>query len=58
MTKDDKELIDEAIEVDGFDYAMVYYSDWQEIDDHKFQDLLGAFIEARQNLADYLGADI
>jgi hypothetical protein len=57
MTKDEKESIDEAIEIDGFDYAMTSYSDWEEIDDDRFQELLRSFIEARQELADYLGAD-
>jgi len=61
MKDDDKGLILEAIECDGFDYAMVYYSDWSDIEDKQFSKLHSAFIDARDELGSYLrsvGIDI
>lgn len=54
-----KELDDirDRIEQEGFDYAMVHYSDWEEIKDKKFHSKLEKFLKTRLDLIRYLNLD-
>lgn len=54
MTKEEKNFLENTIQVEGFDYCMTDYSEWGEIEDREFQRLLKQFIEARQKLIEYL----
>lgn len=54
MSEDELEQIQLKIECEGFDYALVYYSDWKEIRDKEFQRLRKVFVKAREELAKYL----
>ena len=53
MTKKEKALVADVVACEEFDYGMVYYSDFSEIKDRKFHDLLFNFKAARQQLIDY-----
>lgn len=48
-----KNVLD-AVENEGFEYAMVHYADWSSVKDEKFQELYTAFLNAHNNLEDYL----
>ncbi len=43
-----------TVEVEGFHYAFIHYSEFKEIVDEKFQSLRKAFVKANNELADYL----
>lgn len=52
--KEKKEIL-EKIESEGFDYVIIEYGDFKEIKDEKFHKLRKSFLDARKNLADYIG---
>ncbi len=54
-----KELDDvrDRIENEGFNYAFIHYSDFEEVTDKKFHKLRKAYCDAYQNLAEYLRVD-
>lgn len=54
MNKKDKEELDNAIENEGFDYALAHYSSWNNIDDKDFQQLKREYRGARKRLMEYL----
>lgn len=45
-----------TVEEEGFEYAMVYYSDFAHLKDDEFHRLRKAYLEARKALSDYIGA--
>lgn len=47
----------DAIENEGFEYAFVNYSSFETVKDEKFHELRENYLEARKELADYLGVD-
>lgn len=47
----------EDIEYEGFDYALIHYSDYSDVNDDKFQELYRQFKKARTDLAEYLRVD-
>ncbi len=51
-----QEEIDDLIEIEGFDYAMVYKTTFAGIKDKKFHKLRNAYLAAREALAEYVGA--
>ena len=53
MTKQEKELVLDKIEDEGFDYCFIHYSDWEEIKDKKFHALREAYIKAATELEAY-----
>lgn len=53
-SKEKREVLG-AIESDGFEYAFVLGSDFEEIEDEKFHQLRKAYLDARSVLADYVG---
>lgn len=53
MIKEHEKLL-RAIQSEGFDFALVEYSDWKNIKDAKFQRLLRKFRDAREYLMDYI----
>lgn len=55
MKPKEKHGVLEAIESDGFDYAFVSYSNFEEVKDEKFHQLREAYLAARKELAKYIG---
>lgn len=53
MTADEKQLVDDVVECEGFDYAFRYYSDFAEVDDAEFHRLRLAYVEAAEELEKY-----
>lgn len=55
-----KELnyIQDTVEDEGFGYAFLHYSDFEEIQDEEFHRLRLEFELSAQALADYLNVDI
>lgn len=58
LKKKDLKTIAENIECEGFDYAMIYTSDYTEIEDSTFHQLREDYLNAREALAQYVDADI
>lgn len=50
-------VIADRVELEGFDYAFVHYSDFNEIKDEEFHKLRVAFLTARTALIDYIGLE-
>lgn len=44
----------DTIENEGFEYALVYYSSFKEVDDPVFHNLRETYINSRQELITYL----
>jgi len=55
MKKEDRIYVLDTIDNDSFEYAFVDYSDFNEIEDKEFHVLRQAYLEARDNLAEYIG---
>lgn len=54
INKEENKSIVGDIESEGFEYAFVHYSNYDDIKDSQFHRLRKAFLEARKDLADYL----
>ena len=46
-----------CVEYEGFDYAIHSYSNYEKVKDEKFQELRRKYLEARRELAEYLGCE-
>lgn len=57
LTGEEYELIDGCIENEGFDYCFVHYSEFSEIKDKKFHKLRLKYLDARGDLAEYIGIE-
>ena len=55
MKTEDKKMVVEAIDGEGFDYAMFHYSDWKEVKDKKFHNLRKQYINATREIKKYIG---
>ena len=55
MKKKDRIYVLDTIDSDTFEYAFVNYSDFKEIEDKEFHVLREAYLEARADLAEYIG---
>ena len=53
----DKLQVRTDIDQEGFDYCFTKYSEYQEIKDPKFHELRQTYLEAREELASYVGWD-
>ncbi len=56
MKKKDRKYVQEAIENEGFHYAFTCWSEFEEVADPEFQRLRSNYVQASQDLADYVGA--
>lgn len=54
MSADQKEEVDFRVDQEGFDYTFRSYSDFSEIEDLEFHRLRQAYIDAANNLENYL----
>lgn len=54
MTQQDKQHIIDLIENEGVDYAFNYASDFSDISDSTFHELLKNYRDSRQALLDYI----
>lgn len=50
--------VQDAVEAEGFGYAFLHYSDFQEIKDGEFHKLRENFEEAAHALADYIDVTV
>ena len=57
MKNSDKEELLARIDNEGFDYVFVHYSNFEFIKDKEFHELRKKFLEARENLANYIGLE-
>lgn len=55
LTKEEKEYVLGTIECEGFDYTFLSYTDFDEIKDKKFHELRKKFVDAANELKDYIG---
>ena len=55
MAKKKFESVLDAIEAEGFHYALVDYSNWDDVKDAKFHELLKKFQDASSELSKYIG---
>jgi hypothetical protein len=47
----------QTIDIEGFDYAFVCYSDFDDINDAEFHKLRKDFLQARECLDEYIGGE-
>jgi hypothetical protein len=57
MEKSDKDYVAAKVDSEGFDYAFIHYSNYEDIKDPKFHKLRLAYIKAVKELSEYLGLD-
>lgn len=50
--------VQDVIDMDGFDYAFESYSNWEEIDDAHFHKLRLTYLDAMQDLANYIALQV
>jgi hypothetical protein len=43
MSDDDKEYLRSKLNNEGFEYGLLYYSSWKQINDEKFHELLSEY---------------
>lgn len=58
MTQQEQDSLLDKIDAEGFDYAFAEYSRFSSIKDEEFHSLRKQYLQARQMLADYIGAEI
>lgn len=56
--RDTLQYVRDCIECEGFDYAFVDYSHFQEVKDVEFHRLRQAYLDARKALAAHVGAEL
>lgn len=54
MKAKDKKTICQAINNEGFDYALRHYSNWDEIKDDEFQQMLLEYLQLVERIEDYI----
>ena len=52
--KSNWEDVEYRMDAEGFDYCFDGYSDWKDIDDDRFHTLIQNYLEAKQELEDYV----
>lgn len=55
MTGKEFRYVMDCIENEGFEYAFLEYSDYEDIKDEEFHILREAYIKAHKELAEYVG---
>ncbi len=55
MNAKDRKYVLECVEYEGFDYAFVYYSNFEKVEDGEFHRLRKAFLGARTALMAHIG---
>lgn len=57
MSKPNSVYMNMKIEKEGFHYAFIGYSDFEEVEDIEFHNLRLRYIQAVNELGDYMGID-
>ena len=57
MKEKDMEYVRSKVDNEGFDYAFIHYSNYEDIKDKKFHELRLAYIKAAKDLSKYLGVE-
>lgn len=57
VTNEELETVRDAIDIEGFDYTFIHYSDFDEVKDTVFHKLRLAYIDAAQALQNYVDGD-
>lgn len=52
---DEKNLILDTVEMEGFDYTFQCYSQFEDVKDERFHNLRKQYLQAQKELADYIG---
>lgn len=52
MKKADRQIVQDTVENEGFDYTFVHYSNFEEIKDEEFHRLRVAYMKAQRALAE------
>lgn len=55
MDKHQKQAVMDIVDNEGFDYAFVHFSDFEDIENEEFHKLRKEYLNARQKLADLIG---
>lgn len=55
MLEDEKDLVTDTVDREGFDYTFRCYSHFKIVSDKKFHKLRRKYIDAANELAEYLG---
>ena len=55
MTAKERNTVVKCLESSGFDYSFTTMCSFEDLADEKFQKLRKNYVEARKQLADYLG---
>ena len=55
MTEEEKDIVNQRIMQEGFDYTFYHYSNWNEIKDRQFHKLRKKYLESKNKLCDFLG---
>jgi len=54
MTGKEKKFVLDVVEQEGFDYSFIHYSDFKEVVDQRFHELRIAYLQAREELKNYI----
>lgn len=57
MKAKDLDYIRETVDSEGFDYAFVHYSNFEEVKDEEFHKLREAFLKARREFVEFLNLE-
>lgn len=52
MKKADRQIVQDTVENEGFDYTFVHYSNFEEIKDEEFHRLRVVYVKAQRALAE------
>lgn len=55
MDKHQKQAVMNIVDNEGFDYAFIHFSDFEDVEDEEFHKLRKEYLNARQKLADLIG---
>jgi hypothetical protein len=58
MKAEDREIVAQRINQEGFDYTFIHYTNFEEIKDKKFHVLREHYIQAAKALSKYLGIEV
>lgn len=57
MNEDERTIVQDRVEMEGFDYTFRFYSDFDDIQDKEFHRLRAAYKQAAEELAEYIGTE-
>lgn len=55
MDTHQKQAVLDIVDNEGFDYAFVHYTDFNDVENERFHELRKNFLKAREELAKFIG---